>query len=251
MIRRVFLSIIFLSISYGVFLIWNTPAAWLAGRLRPQLSQVHAELVGVGGTAWHGNGELVLRGIDLGRLSWQTRPWTLLHGAVGAQVRLRGSNMDAWGRVQADRDGTVLTNVDGEAGLELMATLTGLPTALDGRLTADLGEVRIGRDGSLDAARGRIVAHDARLPRLGVAIGTLTLTLQSSNGSITGRLSNSGGDLDLAGTLKLAPTGDYSLHATLKPHAGKNRLTDGLAAFLGSPDAQARYHFDTSGHLAH
>lgn len=210
---------------------------------------MRAELTGVRGTAWNGAGELSLRGIDLGQLHWQTRPWSLAHGTIVAQIRLRGSEIAAQARVQADRSNVLLTDVSGKSTLALMATLAGLPTALDGGVTARLDQIRFGNNGGLDGAQGDIVAHDARLPQFGVAVGTLTLALQGSDGSINGRLSNSGGDLDLDGTLTLTPAGAYTLHATLKPHAGKNRLADGLAALLGSPDAQARYHFDASGHL--
>lgn len=251
MILRFVAPIVIFAVSYSGFLIWSTPAAWLAARIRPELTQVHVELSAISGTAWRGSADLTLRGIDLGRLRWDTAPWSLLHGAVDAQIRLKGPDIDARAHVQAEHRGTLLTDVKGEAGLALMATLTGLPTALDGRLTAALDQIRFGDSGSLDSARGNIVAHDARLPQLGVSIGTLTLTLQNQNGLIDGRLSNSGGDLDLGGTLQLTPAGAYELHTTLKPHPGRNRLTDGLAAFLGSPDAQARYHFDASGQLAH
>lgn len=250
MIRRYVSIILVLLISYCIFLIWNAPAAWLAARIRPDLARMHVALTGVTGTAWQGQAELSLRGTDLGRLHWQTRPWGLVHGTVSAQIRLQGADIEARGQVEAARSGTSLSDVSGKAGLALMATLTGLPTALVGSLTARLDQLRFDSNGRPEAVQGRIVAHDARLPQLGVAVGTLTLALQSSDGSIIGRLSNSGGDLDLDGTLALTPAGAYTLHATLKPHAGKNRLTDGLAAFLGSPDAEARYHYDTSGHLA-
>lgn len=247
MIRRAAAAAVVFVVSYGAFLVASTPAAWLIGRLHTELAVAHVSLGEVRGTAWTGSGQITVHGIALGRIRWQTRPWTLVKGQLSARLHLVGQQIHVSGQLDAGRNGTLLRNVTGESELAVVARIAGLPSAIEGGLSADFKSVQFAKTGALEAADGRIVAHRARLARLGVALGTVTLGLQSAHGEITGRLSNRGGDLDLAGHLSLSPTGYYTLQATLKPHPGQNRLRDGLSALLGRPDAEARYHFDSRG----
>ena len=235
-------------VSYGVFLIWNAPAAWLVAQTQPQLNAAQVNLFDANGSAWNGRAELYFQNTDLGHLHWQTGPWSLLTGHVTADFSLSGQGLHIQGRI--DSGGlTRLDKVEASGGLPLLAALLGLPGGLEGTLTAHLDQIVVGRNGLLQSATGRLEAHNTKLTQVGVGLGTLSLALENEQNGIQGQLANRGGDLDLAGTLTLTPTGDYSLQATLHPHAGQNQLTDGLAAFLGAPDAAGRYHYDASGHL--
>lgn len=249
MILRIAAAALLFLFSFFAFLLRGTPAAWLAARAAPTLAANGIDLGEVRGSAWRGAGEIVLHGTDLGRLQWTASPWPLLRGRIAADVSVAGNGLRLRAAVQADRSATVFHRIDGRAGLPLMASLVGLPTGLQGTLVVDLATVRFGSGGALQAADGTLRAENASLPELGVDLGTLTLTLKSADGTIRGVLAGKGGDLDLAGTLVLSSAGSYTLHTTLKPHPGKDRLADGLAALLGAPDADGRYHYDASGTL--
>lgn len=250
MTLRVVSSVILFVVCYGIFLVWNTPAAWVINRVRPETARTHVTLGDVAGTAWHGSGELNLGGAHLGALRWNAQPWSLLEGSLRARIRLDGKGIQASSDIAAGRTAILLSHVSGEGDLTLVANLVGLPATLQGTLSADLKDAAFTNTGRLEKADGQIVAHGARLPQLGVSLGTITLALHSSQNQITGQLSNSGGELNLAGLVTLSPTGFYTLQATLKPHPGQNRLSTGLAALLGQPDAEGRYHIDNRGSLA-
>ncbi|MGH8426639.1 MAG: type II secretion system protein N [Gammaproteobacteria bacterium] len=249
MTLRLAVSIPVLIISYGVFLIWNAPAAWLVAQARPQLNAAQVNLFDAGGSAWNGRAELAFQNTDLGQLHWQASPWHLLTGHIAADFSLSGQGLHIQSRINTGGGLTRLNKVEASGGLPSLAALLGLPGGLEGTLTAHLDEIVIGRNGLLQSATGRLEAHDAKLTQVGVDLGTLTLTLENEQNGIRGQLANRGGDLDLAGTLTLTPGGAYSLQATLYPHPGQNQLTDGLAAFLGAPDGAGRYHYNASGRL--
>lgn len=248
MIRRIAATTALLLICYGGFLVAAAPAAWVAERAGTRLRAAGVALGDPAGSAWDGSAEIFVRGADLGRLDWRAAFWPLLFGRLSAQVRLSGTGLDLRGHIRAGH-GIQLGAVHGTAGLRRLAALMRLPTGLDGTLRVDIDAADFAADGALRSATGRLAAADARLPALGVRLGNLILEVTSTGEGIRGVLRGSGGDLALAGTLTLAPSGAYTLQATLVPNSGQNRLADGLAAILGSPDGQGRYHYNASGVL--
>ncbi|MGH8273738.1 MAG: type II secretion system protein N [Gammaproteobacteria bacterium] len=231
----------------------NTPASWVVAQARPQLTAAQATLADVHGSAWSGNAELSLKGRDLGRLYWKTHPWPLVTGNLDADFIVKGDAFNLSGTVATGGKVTRLNHIDGQAGLNRLAQLLGVPAGLKGTLVAKLDKVVINSRQGIQSAEGTLVAHGVRIPDLGVGLGNLTLTLKNSPSGVKGRLSNSGGDIALNGNLTLTKTGTYILQATLKPHAGgtkQNQLRDGLTAILGAADASGRFHYRTTGRLA-
>jgi len=246
---RVSAAVLVFLLSYGGFLAAGVPASWVTHRLNTRLARANASVVDVHGTAWHGSGQLDYARNTLGTLTWTTSPWPLLTGRLSAFLRLKGSDVTARARVSAGRGNIVISDLHGRAALPLLVRLAQLPTALNGTLVADIPAATVDANGGLASARGRVEAHGARLSDLGVNLGILVLKVQPSHGGIRGTFTNSGGDLRIRGNLTLGEAGNYSLHATLQPGRGQNQLRDGLAAVLGAPDAQGRYHYDASGRL--
>lgn len=249
MYLRVSAAVLAFLLSYGGFVLAGVPASWVTHRLNTRLAGADASVVNVHGTAWHGSGQLDYARSALGTLTWTTSPWPLLTGRLSAALRLRGSDVTARARVSAGQGKIVISDLHGRATLPLLARLAQLPTALTGTLVAHIPDATIDAKGGLASARGRVEAHGARLSDLGVNLGTLVLKVQPSNEGIRGTFTNSGGDLQIDGNLTLGEAGNYTLHATLRPGRGQNQLRDGLAAMLGPPDGQGRYHYDTSGRL--
>lgn len=245
---RTALSIAVLLVSYAGFFIWNVPAAWLVGRVDVRLRPLGAVVSDARGSAWHGRGELALGGMPVGTLTWRARPWALVHGGVEAVVRVHGPQIVVRARIRAG-GGVRLEDLEGRAALPFLARLVDLPTALDGTLVAHVRQASLSADGMLESAAGRLEAHGARLPDLGVALGTLVLQLQPTHGGVHALLRNRGGDLTLSGVLGLGADGRYRLRAVLTPHAGRDRIRDALAAVLGPPDAAGRFHYAVAGRL--
>ncbi|MGH8160974.1 MAG: type II secretion system protein N [Gammaproteobacteria bacterium] len=254
MIARIVIAVVVLLISYVGFVLANTPAAWVVAQARPRLAGTQASLSDVHGSAWHGNAELSFKGRDLGRLYWKASPWPLIGGNLDGDFIIKGGTLQLSGHVATGDKSTRLNNVKGQADLDLLATLLGLPAGLKGTLTANIDEVVINSRPGIQSATGRLVAHGVRIPDLGVGLGNLTLNLhdQGKNQGVRGDLRNSGGDIALRGTLMLTQTGAYVVQATLKPQttgAKQNQIRDGLTAILGAADASGRFHYRTTGQL--
>jgi len=254
MIIKSSIAIILFLVSYGGFLIYELPSAWAIPRIDPQLVSVHAKLSDPRGSVWNGSGLLKINGTPLGRLTWNIGWWPLITGHVHAQLRLQGKDIQAHALIDAGRTVLLLTQLRGRADLPLLARLTNLPQEAKGTLVANLAKIRLSPQGRIQAAQGTVDIHGTRLPNLGVDLGTLHLLL-SGNGSknvIHGVITNSGGDLDINGQINLYNGIRYTLITRLKPHPGSknNPMRDALAAILGTPDAQGRYRYTTSGRLA-
>jgi|GEM_PF-1659860 len=252
-IKYVTTTFVFL-IAYGAFLITNIPSGWLVSRINPQLAPAHASLSDARGGAWTGSGQLRVNGKPLGRLSWDASFWPLITGHLDADVKLRGNDIQAHARVNAQRTSLRVTNLEGQADLQMLARLANLPPEAQGTLVADIKALRLSSQGVIQAAQGHVDIHGTRLPDLGVDLGTLHLVLQDThaNNEILGVISNDGGDLDINGQLHLYRGARYGLVAYLKPHpGGKNDpMRDALAAVLGKPDTLGRYQYRVSGVLS-
>jgi len=218
------------------------------------LAAAHASLSDARGGAWTGSGQLRVNGTPLGRLSWDAGFWPLITGHLDADVKLQGNDIRARARVNAQRKSLRMTNLKGQADLQMLARLAHLPPEAQGTLVADIKALRVSARGVIETASGSIDIHGTRLPDLGVDLGTLHLVLQDSKADqgIHGMISNDGGDLDINGQLNLYHGDRYSLIAYLKPHPGSKNdpMRDALAAVLGKPDSLGRYQYRVSGVLS-
>ena len=253
MIKKIIATFILFLVTYGIFLIYNAPSGWMIARANSQLAAVHAHISDTTGSAWSGQGQLELDGIELGRIHWHASAWPLITGHLKANLRLQGDAIEAHGRLDASRAALRVDGLKGHADLVLLARIAGMPDTARGTLTADLKTVRLSSRGMLQDAQGEVDVHNARLPALDVDLGTLFLRLNGSkNGNtVHAVVSNTGGDLDISGQLMLSNGNSYTLIAYLKPHAGQKNdpMRDALSAMIGSPDKQGRYRYVTSGRL--
>ena len=253
MIKKTIITSLLFIVTYGVFLIYNAPSDWVISRVNSQLAPVHAHISDSAGSAWSGQGQLELDGIELGRIHWRTSAWPLIMGRLEANLRLQGNDIEAHGRLTASRSMLRLDGLKGRTDLTLLARIAGMPNTAEGTLSADLKTVQLSGRGLLQDAQGEIDIHNARLPSLGVSLGTLFLRLNGGkNGNtVHAVVNNSGGDLDINGQLILNQGNRYTLIAYLKPHAGQKNdpMRDALSVMIGSPDKQGRYRYVTSGRL--
>lgn len=252
MILKAIAATLLFLVAYGGFLISNAPAAWVVSHLNPRLSAVHASISDPSGGAWSGAGQLQVNGTALGRLHWDAAFWPLVTGHLDSRVRLQGSSIQASARLDAGGKTLRLEDLDGRADLQTLARLANLPPDAKGTLVAALSSLSLSGQGALESAQGTIDVHGTSLPDLGVQLGTLHLMLQNAaNHMIHGVINNQGGDLDISGQVNLYSGSRYTLTAYIKPHPGSknDQMRDALAAILGKPDAQGRYHYITSGRL--
>jgi len=118
---------------------------------------------------------------------------------------------------------------------------------------------------SLEIENGRVsnVRGEVKLAAIEVApfipngsqnplpLGDYTVTLgDAPPGSIAGRFIDTGGPLEVAGTLALDAARQFTFDALIKPRAGAPQmLVDGLNQMAADPDAQGRRRLTLTGSL--
>jgi hypothetical protein len=166
----IFVSLIIVRIPAGVIR-YLIPVDAQAALLSPQ------------GTIWSGSGDLLVNGIETGRLSWSVRPVTFLRGRVGYDLELAGAGADLSAGLEFGVS-TTLATVDGTVTgrfvnqwlepyyielsglfqvLAVRFTLDGrMLEALDGQLAWDGGPIRYRLSGKV---------HDSALPAMTADLG--------------------------------------------------------------------------------
>ena len=180
-------------------------------------------VTGLSGTVWHGAGQRVtLGGFAMGPVTWQARPSRLFLGQLAADVR--ATLPDGFLNATA---GLSLGGSLALSDLEAAAPLAWLAPALGGassqltarfdRLVINAGRVETAI-GSLQVA-GLVLPVPTAGPQLGP--GTYLVTFAADGlkpgAPLTGVLKDTGGPLEIAGTVKITPPRSYELTGTAKP----------------------------------
>ncbi len=185
---------------------------------------VPAETVnGVSGTIWRGSLQrLAMDGIILGPVSWQARPARLLLGQLAGDVEATlpdgfvntGVAVSIGGRLS-------FSDLEGAAPVAWLAPATGSD---GGQLTARFERLELNGDridtaiGSLKVA-GVVLPIPTAGPRL--APGNYAITFDAKDlapeALLTGAIADSGGPLEISGTVTFTPPRSYELSGTAKP----------------------------------
>lgn len=224
---------------YLLTLIWTLPAAVVWRRLQHQLP-VPVTLHGLTGTLWSGQvAQLIIDGVDQGRLSWSWQPSQVLRGRIGLDLTWQPRNGRVNARLIAGAGSLALRDISGSLDASSMAILHNAPFALGGNWLLDVPELVLqGFDGVV-AANGRLVWQDAAggLPQA-LPFGHLTATLGDADGWLVLELQDQGGPLGLRGDARWRPTQPMKIDAQLQARADADpALANGLG-LLGRADAQ-------------
>lgn len=241
-------------LSYGFFLVINTPASIIISQLEDPMQAAQIRLQGVSGTAWDGRVSRVnFKGKSLGSVQWQASPWGMLLGGLSADLYLNDGDDFLQGTIRASMGGDIAVDeMSGELAAARIAPYIPyrVPGALEGRLRINMQTVEIS-DLLVREAQGRLVWSGAAV-KLGQAIplGDLAADINTGeDGSIQVAVKDAGGPLKIDGTVSLAP--DQSLNVNAKLAAGEDAaplLKTGLGV-LGKPDKDGWSNFTFSGRL--
>ena len=220
------------------------PARWL-----PKLLPSGIVCIEPSGTFWDGAcANFEAGGFRAGAIRWTLQPLRLLTGRLAARVRVSQPLATVEGVVALTPGGAVeARNLRGSLGLAPGGLLPGIPPDLEGRVALDLAELTL-HDRVVGALAGRVEIQDLRQRTSEgmVALGGYELKFAgdaAADGKLTGQLRDTGGPLDVAGTLTLTPAPGYLLSGTVatRPEASPTLVRQ--IAFLGSPDAAGRRSF--------
>ena len=186
-VLKILLVLVILLLVVGGVLLWTLPAdvAYRQGArfLGPVV------LSGVRGTLWDGHADGVsVLGRDLGEVDWRMSKGGVLRGSMVADVRIQGTDVDAAGLVERERNGAltlrdvhfrfpaeVLAPMLDVKDLSLQGAVSGVvatATVQNGLVASAAGNARwseAGISGAADARFADILAEFAAQPNGGVA----------------------------------------------------------------------------------
>lgn len=220
------------------------PARWL-----PRLLPAGVVCIEPSGTVWDGAcANFEARGFRAGALRWTLQPLRLLTGRLAARVRISQPLATLDGVFALGLGGSLqASELRGRLGLAPGGLLPGVPPDLEGQVAIDLAELAL-RDRAVSALEGRVEVLDLRQRGAEgpVPLGGYELVFSGAaeaDGKVTGRLTDKGGPLEVAGTLTLTPAPGYLLTGTVATRPEASPALVRQIAFLGSPDAAGRRSF--------
>lgn len=228
--------------AFAIVVIARFPARWAAGFL-PRGTACRQ----LAGTLWRGTcSGLLERGMPLGDIAWTLHPLRLLTGALSADVALTLASGSAHARIDVGPTGR-LTAHGVHASLPLDRSLVPeLPPSTHGSAQADLSLLEW--DGRrITAIRGQI---DVRgLTGAGAEpLGDYRVFFPGPpSPDLVGRLSDLGGPLSVAGTVRLTPEPGYVIDAQVAPRPDAPPDIVSALRFLGTPDASGRRPLSLAG----
>lgn len=202
---------------YLLFMLIGFPAQKGVRLLQQQVDGL--VLQAVSGTLFSGRaGQLEVKGIDLGPVSWSLRPAALLTGRLEYRLDFAGPQIKGAGYAGIGLSGAIYGR-ELETALQpdpLVNHFSAIPVQ-----TAGMVMVRAERfklvDGFPRDLSGQIDWSDASiLDPVSLKLGDVALVLNSADDSLTGRISNNG-QTGLSGGFSLTPARDYRLELDLVP----------------------------------
>ncbi len=218
------------------------------------------QLQGIEGTLWSGRAAAANVGeLSLHDVRWTVHAWQLLLGRVAADLRAQLEEGFVAAQVKATRSHVSLSDVRastslptlraalpvaglrGEANLTLSALELDVAKAWPTKVIGDLKLLQLETTPlSLTGPRGKLVP-----------IGNYAVRLVEGAGPINAQFNDTGGPLEVSGTLAVSAARAYKFDALIKPRAdAAQEVVDGLNAMAtGEPDAEGRRRLNLEGTL--
>jgi general secretion pathway protein N len=229
-----------------------------AGTAYALFAPAEVMLTGIQGTLWYGRaaagtvGDLALRDIN-----WDVRVLRLLIGRLSAEIKAQLSDGGFSANVTLTPGGRVaLTGVRASTSLPTLKAV--LPVSgTQGRADVSLSRLELD-DGRLVEVVGELKLAELEItplistgPRRLVPIGNYTVEfLESSGKGVNATFRDTGGPLEVTGTLVVDDARAYTLDGMIKPRADASQeLLNGLAVLTQDPDAAGRRRLTLTGTL--
>jgi general secretion pathway protein N len=218
------------------------------------------QLQGLEGTLWSGRAAAANVGaLALHDVRWSVHAWPLLLGRIAGDLRAQLDEGFVAAHVKATRNHVSLTEVRastslptlravlpvaglrGEANLSLSALELDVAKAWPSKVVGDLKLLQLETTPfSLTGPRGKLVA-----------VGNYAVRLADGPGPINATFNDTGGPLEVSGTLAVSAARAYQFDALIKPRAdAAQEIVDGLNTMAtGEPDGEGRRRLMLSGSL--
>lgn len=231
-------------------------AYWRNADLSRQMTSRQFSLMGIHGSVWSGTADTgMVGGQRLESFEWHLRPWSLLLGRVGLSWSCQlpeSANKQGHGRgiTSVGLDGSVaFSELEARVPASMMASMANLSALRpSGMISLNLQDMEWDGQG-LVSAEGRVVWNGAGISLLKpVALGDLTLTVETENGTVKGVIADSGGPLSISGVATLSADGNYQFKGALAARNDQD-LKNALRS-VGRPGPDGKVKVNYSGNLA-
>jgi hypothetical protein len=212
---------------------------------------------GVSGTLWNGSAKIInAGGQQLRNTEWDLALSQLLVARLGADLKTRwnGGFLEGFGAISAF--GTVVLS-ESDASLNLGALgsmLKGPP--IDGQVSVRIEQLELQDRWPVEliaSAELRNLSSSmmgegsaARMGDFGLSFDT---TSEEDTEAITGKISDTGGPLEVSGTLLLTRPANYTLRVSVKARPEAPDMLRKNLEFLGSPEPDGTRIFQLAGSI--
>lgn len=206
----------------------------------------------ISGTIWSGDvGQLQLKGIEVGKASWELHPLSLLMGKLALDWQLTRNSGKLHGEALINQDEQIsIKKIQGEIPVEeLTSMLPFVPFAVKGSVVFDLPLIQISGN-RLRSAEGEITWNRAEIVAMQtINFGDVTASFSTAkdDGNIEAKLNNQDGNLDLNTTAVFKPDGIYQIAGELAARTPKDRPLLNNFIMLGRADQQGILRFNLNG----
>jgi general secretion pathway protein N len=218
--------IVFVLISYLVFLIAYFPASYVAAQIHAQTNQ-QVNLMQVTGTLFNGKAAAIeANGFRVNNIEWSLNPLSLL--LLNAEVSLKGGAIRDSEQIYVDGEASVnLLSVDSfslsdtQIFVPAKAVLSQfkLPVAVtaNGRFRVDIDQLEMTPTCTLLQGTGAWLNAEVDTPQQAVNLGSFNADLSCQGGNLTVSI-NEGNNLQLTGLIVVDSTGKYSINGQFLPN---------------------------------
>ena len=212
---------------------------------------------GVEGSIWNGRARIInVAGQQLRNTEWNLALSRLALGQIGGNFKTRWGSGFAEGFGSISMTGTLrLRDAQASFDVGLLNALLGIPK-IGGQISLKIKDLEVINNWPhLLSGSGEIRNLSSPLMGRGAAdlIGNVAVEFdtatETDTQTITGQIQDTGGPLELSGTVLLTPPGNYDLSTRLKTRRdAPKELRDNLQ-FLGSPESDGSYIFKLAGSI--
>jgi hypothetical protein len=242
-------------VALAAALMFEAPASLLDARLA-SISDGRVRIAHAAGTLWRGSGDLVLAAGGAQRpVEWRIEAWPLLRGELRGSFT-GGADSQRIATFDASGDKLELRGIELALPMEALLRTLGAPSLLasaGGEVTLRVDRFVHGAD-ALDAQvalQWSNASLPGQRPDLRIALGDVHAELSGQGREVPGTIENSGGDVDIRGTLRASANGSARVDLDVRPRPGIARdRADAIATALGligSPDGQGGYRVAWAG----
>ena len=212
---------------------------------------------GIGGTIWQGNARIIsINGQQFRNTEWDIAVFRLLLGQLGGDFKTRWAGGFLEGSGTISIGGTLeLTDTVGSFNAASLEPLLGIPQ-VGGQVSMQVSQFEA-HDNWPYKLIGTVEIRNFSSPLMGAGaadvIGNIALDFdtatETNSDTITGKLTDVGGPLEIKGTLLLTPPGNYNLKARIKARPNAPEALYKNLEFLGQPEADGMRIFQIAGSI--